>query len=131
MTTITRTPPVAKKSTRTGIVISVLMILFLLFDAVMKLIKPSFIVKASEQAGLSEHLIVPIGLTLLVSTLLYAAPRTAVLGAILLTGYLGGATFALVRLGQPFFFSIVCGVLVWAGLYLRDSRLRALLPTTR
>ena len=76
----------------------------------------------------AESVILPIGIVLLVCTVLNVIPRTCVLGAILLTGYLGGATATHVRVGEPFFFPILFGVLIWAGLFLRDDRLRALIP---
>ena len=70
----------------------------------------------------------PIGVLLLICTLIYAIPRTSILGAILLTAYLGGATVTSLRVGQPIYFPVIFGVLVWAGLYLRDLRLRKLIP---
>ena len=105
--------------------------LFLILDAVMKLIKPAFVVDANVQLGYGENVIVPIAAVLLVSTILYLIPRTAVLGAILLTGYLGGAVATHVRVGAgvfPIAFAIVFGVLLWGGLYLRDPRVSALIP---
>lgn len=115
----------------TGLVISGLVTLFLLMDAVMKLLKPAFVVKASvEQLGYPESTIVWIGVTLLVSTLLYVIPRTSVLGAILLTAYLGGAVASQIRVGASWgniAFAIVFACLVWAGSWLRDVRVRNLL----
>jgi len=105
--------------------------LFLILDAVMKLVKPAFVVDATVQLGYGESAIVPIGAVLLLITLLYLIPRTAVLGAILLTGYLGGAVATHVRVGAgvfPIVFAIVFGVLLWGGLYLRDPRVSALIP---
>jgi len=106
--------------------------LFLLMDAVMKFAKPDAVLKGTVELGFSESVIVPLGVVLLVSTLLYVFPRTAVLGAILLTGYLGGAVCTHVRVGNPLFshvlFPTYLGVLIWGGLLLRDRRLRALLP---
>jgi hypothetical protein len=113
----------------TGRAIGILISLFMLMDAVMKLIKPAFVVEATVQLGYPESTIVPIGAVLLVCTILYLLPRTAILGAILLTGYLGGAIASNVRAGQPLFnaaFPVIFGVLVWAALWLRDSRLRFL-----
>ena len=117
-----------------GRVTSALPILFLLFDAVMKLIKPAFVVEATVQLGYPETVIVGLGVTLLVYTVLYAIPQTAVLGAILLTGYLGGATATHVRMGGPLFailFPGMVGVLVWGGLWLRDARVRTVIPLRR
>jgi hypothetical protein len=87
----------------------------------MKLIRIAPVLEAFEQLGYSTSLAVPIGLVLLISTAIYMIPPTSVLGAILLTGYLGGATATHVRAGQPFYFPVVFGVLVWAGLYLGGS----------
>lgn len=117
-----------------GRVVSALLILFLLFDAVMKLIKPAFVVEGTVQLGYPETVIVGLGVTLLVCTVLYAIPQTAVLGAILLTGYLGGATATHVRMGGPLFaifFPGMFGVLMWGGLWLRDARVRTLIPLRR
>jgi hypothetical protein len=114
---------------RTGRVISGFLAVFLFFDGAARAVHFAPYVEGGVQFGYPEQLATPIGLALLVSTLLYALPRTAVLGAILLTGYLGGATATHVRVEDPnFLFAAVFGVLVWAGLYLREPRLRALLP---
>ncbi len=101
---------------------------------VMKLFKPSFVVEATTQLGFPESVIVPLGAVLTASTLLYLIPRTSVLGAILLTGYLGGAVASQVRLGEGWFpalFPIVFAALVWGSIWLRDERLRALLVSRR
>jgi hypothetical protein len=116
-----------------GRIMSALPILFLLMDGVMKLIKPAVVVDATVQLGYRENVILPLGIVLLACTVLYAIPRTAVLGAILLTGYLGGAVATHVRMGEgvfPIVFPIIFGVLIWGGLFLRDQRLRALIPLT-
>lgn len=127
-----QTAPAAKKKSWAGYVISGLPILFLLVDAIAKFFKPEAVVKGSTELGYPESTIIPIGAILLVSTILYAFPRTAVLGAILLTAYLGGAVATHVRVGSPLFthilFPVYLGVLIWLGLYLRDTRLRALVP---
>jgi hypothetical protein len=94
----------------------------------MKLLKPAAVVEGFMHLGYPESLSLGIGIAELTSVVIYVIPRTSVLGAILLTGYLGGATASHVRIGEPFFMAIVMGVLVWGGLYLRDDRLRALLP---
>ena len=116
----------------TGRVLSALPAAFLLLDAVMKFVKPEPVLKGTVELGFSESVILPLGVVLLASTLLYLVPRTAVLGAILLTGYLGGAVCTHVRVGNPLFshvlFPVYLGVLLWLGLYLRDRRVRALLP---
>lgn len=122
----TNTP--SKAMLWTGRIISGLAVLFLLFDGVMKLIKPDSVVDATVRLGYPETTILGMGLALLISTILYVIPRTSILGAILLTGYLGGATATHVRVGEPFYFPVIFGVLIWAGLYLRDSQLRTLIP---
>jgi hypothetical protein len=135
MSSVTQTAPVSNKALWAGRIISALPVLFLLLDAVMKLIKPAPVVDATKELGYQESVIVGLGITLLVCTILYAIPRTSVLGAILVTGYLGGAVATHVRVhgaarGSLFeiLFPGIVGVLVWGGLYLRDKRLRALLP---
>jgi len=114
-----------------GRVMSYLPATMLLLDAVMKFVKPEAVVKGTVELGFPESSITPIGAVLLVSTLLYMVPRTSVLGAILLTGYLGGAVCTHVRAGHPLFnivFPAIFGAILWGGLYLRDARVRALLP---
>jgi len=115
----------------TGRVISGLAVLFLVFDGVTKVLKVPAVMKAAAELRFSEGQIVAIGIILLVCTVIYAIPRTAILGAILLTGYLGGAISIQMRAGNPMFetlFPGIFGVLVWAGLFFRDSRLRAMIP---
>jgi hypothetical protein len=124
----TQVLPVSKTSFWAGRIISILVILFMLFDATIKLMRIGPVLEAFAKAGLSESLAVPIGALLLICTLLYAIPRTAILGAILLTAYLGGATVTSLRVGQPIYFPVVFGIFVWAGLYLRDLRVRRLIP---
>src|SRR5689334_2101582 len=97
-----------------GRIISALIVLLLLMDAVMKLVKPAFVIEATVKSGYPENTIVPLGIVLLTCTILYVIPRTAVLGAILLTGYLGGAVATNVRVGGPAFnilFPVVIGIL--------------------
>jgi DoxX-like family len=115
----------------TGRVISALLVLFLLFDAVIKLMKIAPVIDAFKQLGWPTTLAAPIGIVLLACAVIYAIPSTSILGAILLTGYLGGATGTHLRAGQPFYFPLIFGVLVWVGLYLRDARVRALIPFRR
>ncbi|HTJ30710.1 MAG TPA: DoxX family protein [Acidobacteriaceae bacterium] len=103
--------------------------LFFLLDGVMKLAKPAFVVQATLQLGYPETSIVGIGAGLVLCTALYLIPRTAVIGAILLTGYLGGAVATHLRVSAPTFnivFPVLFGMLVWTGLYLRDQRLQKL-----
>jgi hypothetical protein len=114
-----------------GRIMSGLPALFFLVDGGMKLFKPAVVVEATIRLGYPESVIVGIGLVLLASTLLYLIPRTSILGAILLTGYLGGAVATHVRVGADLFniaFPVVVGALVWGGLWLRDRRLQELLP---
>lgn len=124
---------VSKGRLWTARIISGFVALFFLFDGGMKLAKPEFVVKETVRLGYPESTIVPIGAVLIVCTIIYLIPRTAVLGAILLTAYLGGAVATHVRAGEPVFsivFAIVFGVLLWLGLYLRNPTLRLLVPLT-
>jgi hypothetical protein len=130
----TRPAPVSKAALWTGWVLSALPALFLLFDGAMKLVKPAFVVEATVQLGYTESVIMPLGIVLLACTVLYLIPGTAALGAILLTGYLGGAVATHVRAGDgPFeiLFPVVFGALLWGGLALREERLRCLVPWRR
>jgi hypothetical protein len=124
----TQLAPVSKPVLWTGRVISALPVLMLLMSGVMKFLKPDFAVKGTTDLGWDEGLLLGLGITEIACTVIYAIPQTSVLGAILLTGYLGGATATHVRVGEPFYAPIILGVLVWGGLYLRDVRLRALVP---
>ena len=116
----------------TGRILSTLAILFLTFDAVIKFFHLPMVEEASAKLGYQSSTIFHIGILLLVCVVLYAIPQTSVLGAILLTGYLGGAVATHTRVGDPLFshilFPTYVGTLVWLGLYLRDTRLRALVP---
>jgi hypothetical protein len=111
-----------------GSILSALPVLMLLFSGGMKLLKPDLVVQEFARLGYPESLVLGIGILELTCTAVYVIPRTSIVGAILLTAYLGGATATHVRVGDPFFIPVVLGVLVWAGLFLRDQRLRALLP---
>lgn len=105
--------------------------LFLLVDGGMKLFKPAAVVEATLQLGYPESSVIGMGVALLTSTILYLIPRTAILGAILLTGYLGGAVATQVRVGAVLFnvvFPVFFGALLWGGLWLRDRHLHTLLP---
>lgn len=124
-----KTRPHSNKALWTGRIISALCVLFLLFDAIMKIIQEPHAVEGSVQLGWSEHSLLGLGITLLVCTIFYIIPRTAIIGAILLTGYLGGATATMVRVGEPFFFSLIFGMLVWFGLFLRDARFRSFITS--
>ena len=134
MHAVTHTASVSPRLALVGRIVSGLVVLFLTFDAVAKVLMVPAVIEASTQLGVPESAIVGIGLVLLACTALYVVPPTAVLGAILLTGYLGGATATHVRTGGPVFpvvFAVVFGVLVWGGLYLREPRLHGLLPLRR
>jgi hypothetical protein len=117
----------SSKSVLAGKIISALCVLFLLFDAIMKVIKESHSIEGSAQLGWPVDQVQSIGIVLLLSTILYIIPRTAILGAILLTGYLGGAIAIMVRAGQPLYFALVFGILVWVGLCLRDEKAKRLI----
>lgn len=113
----------------TGRIISGFVALFLIVDGALKLVGFAPYVEGLVKFGYPAHQAPWIGLALLVSTILYLIPRTAILGAILVTGYLGGATATHVRVEDPWFlFPVVMGALAWGGLYLREPRLRTLLP---
>jgi hypothetical protein len=118
---------ISKTQLWAGRIMSGFAALFLLWDGVMKLVKPAIVVKATRELGYPESEIVGIGLVLLVCTLLYLFPRTSVLGAIFLTGYLGGAIASQVRVQASWFnvvFAFGFACLLWAGLWLRDARVR-------
>lgn len=144
MTTVTRTlhlehqkhPTVQTAHASTaasgaGRIISGLVILFMIFDGVTKLMKVEPVLKAAAQLGFSVPEIVGIGIIALICTLFYAIPQTSPLGGLLLTGYLGGATAIQVHVRNPrskYCSQVIFGVLVWAGLFARDERFRELIP---
>ena len=119
----------------TGRVLSGLAIVFLLFDGAIKLVPLDIVITTSQQLGIPAELARTLGVLTLVCTILYAIPRTSVLGAILLTGYMGGAIYTHLRAGSPLFthtlFGAYLAVLICGGLYLRDERMRALIPFLR
>lgn len=119
----------------TGRVLSAIAILFLLFDGITKTIGMTASVEGTVQLGYPASIVSGLGVTLLVCTVLYVIPRTAVLGALLLTGYLGGAVASQLRIGHPLLgftlFPVYVAALAWGGLLLRDHRLRALIPIRR
>jgi hypothetical protein len=134
---ITATSSKRDRATIAGHVLSGLVILFLAVDGTMKLAAPAMMAANAPPLGwrTDADTFAMLGTLTLISTLLYAIPRTRYLGAILLTGYLGGAVATHARIGNPLFshtlFGVYLGVMVWGGLWLRDPRLRALLPITR
>lgn len=127
-----QTAPVSKKGLWAGRILSGLVVLFLIPDGIIKFMKPAPVVDAFAHLGLPLSISVALGIILLLSTVLYAIPATSVLGAILLTGYLGGAVATHLRVGDPLFshvlFPTYLGAVIWLGLYLREERLRALIP---
>jgi hypothetical protein len=135
MQTATDIATPSKSRLWTGRILSILTILFLFFDGIMKLVRPLPVTQAMTQLGFPQHLSIPIGVILLLCTALYAIPSTSVLGAVLLTGYLGGAVVSQLRIGASLFgstlFPIYFGVLLWAGIYLREPRLRACVPVRK
>ena len=129
MSSIARPAPTSRWMVWAGYVVSAIPVLMLLFSAVLKFIKPTNFVEEFERLGYGESLALVIGVVEISCTIIYLIPRTSILGAILLTGYLGGATATHVRIGDPSFFApVIVGILVWLGLYLRDGRIRALVP---
>src|ERR1700704_5945881 len=137
MPTIAETAPVSKPARWTGRVLSGLVVVFLLFDGAIKLVPWPIVTETMDRMGYgsSESLARSLGAISLVCTVLYAVPPTSILGAILLTGYLGGAMASHVRIGSPLFshllFGFYLGVMVWGGLWLRDPSLRNLIPFRR
>ena len=105
--------------------------MFLLFDAITKIIKERHTIETRSKLGWQPEAIHTLGFVLLVSTILYAIPRTAVLGAILLTAYLGGAVAASILSHYPFVFPVIFGVIVWLALWLRDGSLSTHLPVRK
>lgn len=122
---------VSKGSLWTGRIVSTLVVLFMLFDSITKIIKIPQVIEASARVGINATELFWIGVTLLACVILYVIPQTSVFGAILLAAYLGGAVCADAVAHQPVFnscFAIAFGILTWLGLYLREPRLRALVP---
>jgi hypothetical protein len=137
MSTIAETAPVSKLALWSGRVLSGLVILFMLFDGAIKLVPWPIVTETMDKIGYgsSETLARTLGLITIVCTVLYAIPPTSIVGAILLTGYLGGAIASHVRIGSPLFshmlFGFYLGLMLWSGLWLRDRDLRALIPFRR
>jgi hypothetical protein len=127
--------PTSRKGLWAGRVISGLAVLFLAFDASMKLLQVEAAVKGSAELGYSPDIVFSLGVLQAICLVVYLVPRTAVLGAVLWTGYLGGAIATHVRIGNPLFthelFPIYVALLLWGGLWLRDARLRSLFPVRR
>ena len=123
--------PVTREMLWTGITMSTLPVLMFLLSAVMKFTKPASLVEGFAHLGLPENLALGLGLLELACTVIYVIPQTSILGAILLTGYLGGATLTHLRVGDAFFAPVIVGVFVWGGLFFREPRLRVLIPLRR
>jgi hypothetical protein len=128
---------ISKPARWTGRVLSGLVIVFMLFDGAMKLVPWPIVTETMDKMGYgsSEGLARSLGIITIVCTVLYAVPPTSILGAILLTGYLGGAIASHLRIGSPLFshtlFGLYLGLMVWGGLWLRDRSLRSLIPFRR
>jgi hypothetical protein len=137
MTTIAETLPVSKPALWLGRILSGLVIAFLLFDGAIKLVPWPIVTETMDKMGYgpSESLARSLGIITIVCTVLYSVPPTSILGAILLTGYLGGAMASHVRIGSPLFshtlFGLYLGLMVWGGLWLREPSLRTLIPFRR
>jgi hypothetical protein len=137
MATIAETAPVSKTARWTGRVLSGLVIVFMLFDGAIKLVPWPIVTETMEKIGYgsSESLARTLGVITVACTVLYAIPPTSIVGAILLTGYLGGAMASHLRIGSPLFthtlFGLYLGLMVWGGLWLRDRSLRTLIPFHR
>jgi DoxX-like family len=112
----------------TGRILSGLVVVFMLFNGVIAATRPPFALGGFAHLGYPDSAALGVAIALLACAVIYAIPRTSVLGAILMTGYLGGATASHVRIGEPFFFPVVVAVLAWIGIYLREERLRAVVP---
>jgi hypothetical protein len=135
MTTKSQTATGTKSTIRIGWIMSGIVVAFLMFDGTTKLMMITPVVDATIGIGYPVDVIRPLGIVCLTCAILYAIPRTSILGAILLTGFLGGTVASKVRLEDPLFsqvlFGVYVGILAWGGLYLRDGRLRALIPLRR
>ena len=139
MTTITETAtaPASRVARLLGRILSGLVIVFLLFDAAIKLVPLAVVTETMDRMGYgsSENLARSLGLITIVCTVLYSLPPTSILGAILLTGYLGGAIASHLRIGSPLFthtlFGLYLGLMVWGGLWLRDKNLQSMIPFRR
>jgi hypothetical protein len=124
------TTNISKGRLWTARIMSGLVILFMLFDSILKLMKPAPVVEGTVTLGYAEHHILVLGILGLLSTILYAVPRTSFLGALLLTGYYGGVVATHIRVDSPLFthilFPVYLAVLTWGGIYLRDEKVRKL-----
>jgi hypothetical protein len=119
------------KITWIGRVISILVSIMFLISATFKFIGGPQVKEGLDHVGLPERMILPLGILELACVVIYLIPATSVIGAILLTGYIGGAICTHWRVGDPFFVQVLLGILVWLGLYLREDRLKSLIPIRR
>lgn len=127
-----RTSSASKSTLWIGRVMSALPVLFVLMGSVMKLMKLPAVIEGFAHAGLPGRLIIPVGMIEMTCVVVYLIPQTAVLGAILMTGLLGGATITGLRIADPSWpMPLVLGMLAWGGLFLRDPRLRQLIPVRK
>jgi DoxX-like family len=131
MPTSNRSLPVSRKALWIGYLVSALPVLLLVFSAVIKLMKPPQMVEGFARLGIPDSLISQLGILELVCVIIYLVPRTSIMGAILTTGYFGGAIATNLRLGESFLLPLMAGMMIWGGLYLRDQRVRALIPLRR
>ena len=133
--TIDQAFPISNKALWTGRIVSGLVVAFLLFDGVIKLIPLDIVISTSREVGIPAEFARTLGVLTLLGAALYVFPRTSVLGAILLTGYLGGAIWTHMRIGSPLFshtlFGVYLGLMIWGGLWLRNATLRELIPLQR
>jgi hypothetical protein len=131
----TTTAPVSSRARVAGLVLTALVVLFLLFDAVIHILNVQSVKDASAELGLPVDMAPKIGVIMLIILVLYVVPRTAVLGAVLLTGYLGGAVLTNWRVDKPLLstvlFAVYVGIVAWGALYLRDARVRDIVHSRR
>lgn len=132
MSSTTEQTPISKSKLWTSYILSGIAVLFMIFDTGIKVIRESHAVEGTIQLGYPDSAVVTLGIIEAVCLALYLIPRTSIFGMILMTGYLGGAVATHVRLGNPLFshilFSVYIAILLWGGLYLREPRLRELIP---
>ena len=121
--------PVSKTALWSGYVLSAIPSLMILFGSVLKFMRVPSVIEGFQRSGMPERLILTVALTELTCVVVHLIPKTSVLGAILMTGLLGGATITSLRIGDPTFpMPVIFGMMAWGGLFLRDTRLRALIP---
>ena len=131
MSSDTPSPQVSAKARWAGYVMSALPVIALVMSGVMKVMKTVSVVQGFAHFGYPEATIVPLGIVEIACAILYVIPRTSVLGAILVTGYFGGATVTTLRVGEAWWPTVLIGVLVWGGLFMRLPSVRSLIPLRR